>query len=63
LGWRVRKEDDPVVVVVVVVVAGGEGMLGSITAGIELGLGFDAPFLKNPPRQHNGSNPSSGFEF
>jgi hypothetical protein len=46
---------------VVVVVAGGVGMLGSIiTAGI--GLGFDAPFLKNP-RQHNASNPSSGFDL
>jgi hypothetical protein len=49
---------------VVVVVAGGVGMLGSIiTAGIGLGLGFDAPFLKNPPRQHNASNPSSGFDL
>jgi hypothetical protein len=48
---------------VVVVVAGGVGMLGSIiTAGIGLGLGFDAPFLKNP-RQHNASNPSSGFDL
>jgi hypothetical protein len=55
--WRVRKEDDPFVVV-----AGGVGMLGSTTAGIGLGLGFDAPFLKNP-RQHNASNPSSGFDL